>query len=469
MHLCIRQLGCKNIRGIHGDFAINPGQVTVFAGKNGTNKTSSLAVLHALFGKANERMLRNGSSHGHATGVIEDLDSGESYTIRREFEPGRAKARQVTGSRVGRLGAGATFIEGIVNQTSMDPINRAMNASESEQAEILLQIMPLQLPEGALEAAAAPAAVDKKLLAAAAQKKQALDAIKLVYDAIYDQRTDIGRSTREKRAYAKQLRESLGPAGEDVDWRAEVTRFAAELQAAATALGKLKTEAESDYAEFQRSVSVTASTERIAIDADIQAKIDELNRERERRKSEVDDRERIQLRKLEQSHQQNLKDLDEKHAPERDRLTREHAVAQQNADAQTRCATTRQHADEADKVAESGEAKSSELTKALNCLDKLRDGLLDSLPFKGLTFGKEDRLPYLNGVLLSDQNTQTQLDFWVRIAAEIASDLGIVVLDNTEHYDDEHFERLVDAAKKVEGIQWFFGRVDNKPFRVEHR
>jgi len=170
------------------------------------------------------------------------------------------------------------------------------------------------------------------------------------------------------------------------------------------------------------------------------------------------------LQKLAAANEENVRSIQEQIGPENTRLTGDLAVARSHATEAAQAAKTREIAQQNLDRAAQLEGRSQTITAALKSLEQLRAELLETIPIPG--FKLEAGVPYLNGIPLSEVNTQARAQFWLRVAAMRGGDLGVVCMDGAECFDDEHFQALVAAAKKT-GLQWFFGRVDSKPFRVE--
>jgi hypothetical protein len=342
-----------------------------------------------------------------------------------------------------------------------------MSASQKEQTAILLETIPFELDHSSLVAAVNGLALaDLQTYVANARKLQALDAIKSVEDFIYKERTGINRDVKTKRAHAQELRASLGPAGDKTEWQAEAARLLKDLQNNASDKAVQLQQAESDYGNAKKDVACQCEMDRSEIDRQIDDEISRLNRLRSERKAAVATTEKNHLLKLAEVHKDNLASVEATFQPEHERLTLAHDRAQQNASQQERLKQTVVIAKQNDTEADALDVKSKAITKALDRLDALREGLLEKLPIRGLKI--EGGRAYLGGIPLEEVNTAERGKFWVRIAVmrAMAKDLGIVLIDDAEHFDSDNFAMLLDACKSS-GLQFFISRVEDHPFRIQ--
>jgi len=458
----IKSLAASNIKGFE-TFSLECGECVAALGKNGSNKTSLIQLVVGLFGKAQPRMLRAGATSGEIRAVIED--EGETWEIRRSFEPGKAKAISIKSSSAGRLGAPATFLESILDSVSIDPIGQAMNASEERQAEIILETIPLTLDKAKLIAAVADVASPEVNAALKkAEKLPALDALKLVANTVYDLRTDVNREAKSKKINGQQLRESIGPEAQNgVDWGAKAQAIQEEIQALASKQTETRIAAEKHTAGARMNISELLRAEKETIDKEIDAQIRLLEAERTKRTDAAKALAQSAVDTLMAEHQAALKQLEDDTRPERERLITEQAEARKNAEGQQRAAQTVKIAEEAERVADLLEKKSTLMTAAIAHVDAIREDLMKNLPIPGLKV--EAGVPYLNGVPLSEINTQRRTQFWVKIGAMRAKDLGIVCADGLECLDTAHFDSFVAAAKQT-GLQWFISRLSDSDFHI---
>lgn len=469
----ISRLRAVNIKGFT-DFEVDCADVNICAGINGSNKTSTITLITALFGnlggKGNSRILRAGADSGEISATIESDDGGETWDYSREFNPGKIGPPVVRSSVTGKLGSPAEWLRPLIDKVSIEPISRAMNASEEEQTEILLSTIPMAVDQTDLETAAA--GVDVPGLAAHLKNAQrlssGLDAIAAVHKAIYDERTNVNRDCKTKTTHATELLDSIPKRveGEDVNWQSRTAELHEEK------IRKTREEADESReverlcsAEFSSVSDMRARLEE-EIDREVDDQIKALEQKRASRKSEVSTDAQRQWKKVTADKEERLTSIQKAYRPIMESLSAQHAESQRNWMEQGQHDSTRAIA--ARSARESGilKSKSEAMTVALDRLDNLKMSLLGRLDKEVPGMRVESGIISIDGVPLSEKNTAERVKFWLMIGARRAGELGVCCADGLECLDDFEFEKVSRAMLRT-GLQWFLGRVDSKPFRVE--
>jgi hypothetical protein len=441
----ILRAACKNFKSL-GDFDQRFGDVTVISGRNAEGKSSILDLISAFFVTDNSRhLLTVGAEEGWILAELED-EAGV-ITIRRTLSPekiGNPVIKRADGTSPGAYGE---FIKRILDVATLDPIRKVMSQSPKEQAAILLQTVPLELDHNEIVHAVADVTGLRDLPAIVqnAKKLPALDAIKSIEDYVYGARRDINRDAKLKRGHASELRASLGPAADKTDWAAEAERILGEMRKQAEEETRLKVDAERAYGAAKADV-----------DRDIDAQIAALNQRRAKSKET-----------LAVANDENLNGIEVAQRPIREDLKVQHDRATTNAGEGQRLTTSKRIADTNDAEAQALETRAEAMTKALKALATTREKLLEKLPVKGLRV--EAGQAYLNNVPLQETNTAEQGLFWVRIAVMRAMkmDLGLVILEDSEHFDGAAFAHLLEACR-ASGLQFFIARVEDHELSIKN-
>lgn len=465
----ISRLEAKNIKGFES-FEIDPGAVTVVSGHNASNKTSLLSLVVGLFGKGNPRMLRVGAESGHIRAVLQE--GAETWEIKREFTPGKAQAPKVKASRGGTMGAGVDFLKSLIDPVSVDPINRAMNATEEEQTRILLETMSLDLDHAQLYSAVQELDLPNlPALLKGAQKMQALDAIKAIEDYVYAERTTVNRDEKLKRAHARELLSALPRDVEDRDWAATVKTVEQELAALVKAEREEVRAEESRHSADKLESAGMAMDAKEAIDAEIdgdvkalQDQIAALERKRSEKKQHVSDILAGEINRMAEENNLTIAAIGLKYRSKMEACAAQKAEASTRASDQTRVSEVKRISADASKAAESLGKRSQAMTVALKAVDNVRAALLEKLPIKGLLV--QNGVVYLDGVPLSEKNTAERVLFWIRVAVMRAGELGIICVDGSECLDEQTFDKAIEGMRRT-GVQWFVGRVTSGDFKVE--
>jgi DNA repair exonuclease SbcCD ATPase subunit len=466
----IARAASHNFKGFERDFDQQFGDVNVISGRNEEGKTSILDLLSGLFVTDSSRtLLRVGAEEGWFSAVLEDATG--RIEIRRDMTPEKISDPKIKREGGGNMGAYGRFIKEVVDTCTMDPIRRVMNAPPEEQVKILLQTMPLTLEPDALDRT-----IPEALLAALpdlpgivrnAKRLPALDSLKAVEDYIYGQRRDITRDAKRMRAHSEELTASLGAAAtDDVDWSAEVHRVLGQIQANASEETRIRIEAERDQTNLAQSHKDATAEAKGVIDKEIDAKIAALNLERKEAHARLDAAETENQERLQAEFLRKLEATENERRPIREQLKVHYDRAQNNASQRDRILKTREIAQTHGRDAGVLEARVEVMTAALTSVRALRAHLLETLPIKGLSFAAGQA--YLDDVPLSEVNTATRAKFWVRVAAmrAMSKDLGIVLIDDAEHFDDINMPILIQQAR-ASGLQFFITRVEPHPLRIE--
>ena len=127
--------------------------------------------------------------------------------------------------------------------------------------------------------------------------------------------------------------------------------------------------------------------------------------------------------------------------------------------------TLKEQADKFEFEANELQAKSTQLTNAIESLDAFRRGLLDNLPIEGLEI--DDKIIKLNGVPFDQINTAEKIKLAVKVACLRAKEqpLPILFIDGSEALDTKNFGIFCEQLKQ-EDVWPFIGRVSDKPFEV---
>jgi hypothetical protein len=464
----ISRASVRNVKGFES-FDQTFGDVNVLSGRNGLGKSSVLDIICAAFVTDGSRnLLKTGADEGEILVILED--GTEAIEIRRTITAGKVSEPVIKSNKRGKVGAYAKFIKEIVDTATMDPIRKVMNLGQKEQLAILLETLPLELEPGALKAAVASCPEFAAEAVDAQAKFGALDAINhLAQDnkgKIYLARRDANRDAKKARIQAQQLRESLSGAADGANWSDKAAELLKRLQTLAAREARDREAAERQYGEAKKVLAERFAKFAAEIDADIDAQIAALNEERRKRKEDLTRQKDAKAEELASGHRANLDGIAEAIRPEREKLTVEHATATERAGREAADARTKAAAEQNEREAADLEAKSEAMTTALKALDAVRSKLLENLPIKGLEIS--GGRAYLDGVPLEEKNTAERAKFWIRIAVlrAVNKDLGVVVIDDAEHFDDVNFPVLVDAAKRS-GLQFFISRVEPHEFRIE--
>lgn len=466
----------KSIRALNiktfSDFSMECADVNVCSGMNAGGKSSALTLVTALFGtlgqKGDPNILRAGADRGEISATIENDDRTETWEVTRVFLPGKIETPRVVSSISGKIGSPVSWLAPLIDKVSLDPLSRAMSATPEEQTQILLETLPMAVDQKELDAAAAGVDVPgiKAHLQNASRLASGLDAINNVHTAIYDHRRDTNRDAKAKTINANELLSTIPDGREGTNWKVRAEELQSALYSERNAETSEKTALDRDATERRTQLQTWQAEQDLIVDRDIDARIKELEQERASRKSEVARILADNMAEVNQVEQTQKEEIGTAHRVEIERLTGLLAEAKHNAEDQITHERSRQLSRKAQDESATLAAKSDAMTAALDRLDALRTSMLGRLDKEIRGLSLEKGIIYINGVPLSQLNTAEQSKFWIRIGARRASELGVVCIDGMECFDQKHFDAVVQSALGT-GLQWFMGRVDDHPFRVE--
>lgn len=436
------QIEVSNIMGIE-QLKFTPGNITIVSGRNGAGKTSVLeAIRSVLKGGHDGSLLRSGAEKGSVRVLLED-GTEMLKTITKE-----SSNLRVIHPVAGRVSKGQALVDSLVDSLGVDPM-ALLNCPASKRAEYLVDIMALDVPEAALrEAAGRPVAVGKLPAGASG-----LDRLEAVWKALYEERTGVNRTAKDKRATAAQLRETLPPVAAGAP---DAAGLRAQKAAQEAALAKAEKAATAKRDEALEAIRGNAQGEIDTVRADAAERIREIEREREAAIGRIKERASVQAAEARGVAANEIRAAESAIRPELERLTAEIATAEAAEREHARAEKTREILAAAERDAEKAEADSRALTEALERIDALKASLLEKLPIKGLEI--REGAVFVDGLPFERVNSARQIEVAFQVAKLRAGKVGLIVADGLERFDEETY-RTFEAAAASAGLQFVVGRV----------
>ena len=447
----IRTIKINGFMGID-DLEIQPGALTIIQGRNGSGKTSVIEALKATLGSGHDpSVVRIG-----ADAAIAQIDLDDGTTIRMRVTA-KATTRDIRDEKGRKITRSAEYIRSITDALSVDPI-AFITAKPADQLTAFLEAVPLRLEAQALSFLPA------KVLTGISLDRHALEVLALLDRDLRADRQEINRVAREKEATAKQLAETLPPEAPDgTNWSEELARLTKEYLALREATSEWKTRILADERGNADAVKQTFHQEREKIRAGLESAIAVLrsNADAAIKKREEARDERLSVIATERDNR--MRNLEIKYTPRQQELTLAQARAQELVTAQAKSEKTREFIISQERDAGAAREQSDAVTQSIGKIEALKRSLLREMPIPGIEV--KDGVLLVDGVPFARVNLARQIQVAIELAKLRAGELGLVVLDNLEHFDSEAFSAFRVAAQ-ASGLQFVGARVENSDFVV---
>jgi hypothetical protein len=369
----------------------------------------------------------------------------------------------VTQPETGKISRAQAYVDSQVDELGVDPM-AIVTCPAAKRAEYLAEAMPLKMDPAAFEAIVGRPPVAREL-------KNPLDSIAAERQRLYDERTAVNRTMKDKRTTAAQLRETLPAAAEVPADPADLRAKKADLENAcadeiADAKAKRAGMAEAIKLELEAANDEDGEKEEAAvakIRLELETRIESVRALGRKRASEREERARgLQAAAYETEQTETEAARAKAQAPIAElaeKITKAEALATEHA----RASKTREIITSSEKDSARAEADSKALSHAIDELDALKVSLLEKLPIKGLEIREGQVL--VDGLPFERVNRARQIDIAVRVAQLRTGPLGLIVLDDAEHLDAESFAAFETAAAGA-GLQFLVARVSDGPLSV---
>lgn len=433
----------KNVLGIE-ELELTPeGNVVEIKGHNGSGKTSTCEAIKDALGLSDySSLLRDGEEKGEVV-----LDLGElivKKTHKQNGETLTVKGRVGGTDAMSNISSPARVLKSLVNKNSVDPV-RLLTAKPKDLLDAVLGALPMVVDadtiEELVEGIEGVPEVDTE--------KHALVAIAELVKAITEERRVINREVSSAKTSAEQLSATLPEVietVEEIEAQIEENKKLSESVRNRVRLEKRKIEKSYDGQISELEEKVTSAEE--AVEA---AKLALLHA-----RAELDNLVCRKGDEIEEAVEEIYKEADQLQDINQD-------LNNQLSQVNVHINTKRQVEQWLDK-AKTLESSSELCSSALKGLQDYKEDLCKDLPITGLAIS-DGRL-MMNGIPFETLNTAERIKLVVELAKLSAGDIGIVVIDNSEHLDKETYKQFLAEAKKTDLI-FIVARVDDQDFEVK--
>lgn len=458
----ITKIRIRNMYGIKEYDA--DGSCLELSGKNGTGKSSVLdAIKYALTNRSDrEYIVHRGETEGE---IIIETDTG--LTIDRKVRTDKAPYKSVKKNGL-EVGSPETFLKDIFTPLQLNPIEFMAMDKKQQNAMILDMIeYPWDMKNIKEWFGEIPAWVsyDQNILCV-------LNDIQAENGDYYQNRRNIDREIRNKRAFISKLAESI-PAGYDVErWEnasvGDLYRQMERLQNENAMIEKaqyLMDNRDSKVRGFEadREISISALDREIAnraqqIDKSI-ASLKEQIREYEKEKEQLAAKKEDRLEVIEQTYRANVARFDaevseyemyvDKPLNDVSELQEQAKTIEDMKSYINEYRRMRNMQDEVDEML----LQSQELTDKIEKARTLPGEILAhcTIPIDGLTV--ENGIPLVHGLPVSNLSEGEKLDLCIDVALQKTNGLKIILLDGVEKLATDLREKLYQKCKE-NGLQF---------------
>lgn len=439
-NLKISKINIHNLLGIE-DLEITPtGNIIEVSGRNGRGKSSVLESIKGALGISDySKLLRNGEESGQVT-----LDLGDMRLERKYTEKGdklKLQGKVAGTDSYSNLTAPAKILKGLFNPNSINPLS-LLTAKPKELLDAVLMAMPMAVDGKEFSEIVGDTDFDLD--------EHALVVIDKVTKEIFTERTGVNRDLKTAKTTMEQLEATLPeviPSTDELEQEIEDNNAAMEsIKSSARKVGRVVRQEYSEKLtakEYELSLvetDIEALLEQIDIlketKANLQGDLRSLNTERDTKAEAAVEAELGKVDELQERNQQ---------------------LAKQMSELGVYSNTQKQVAQWASQV-KTSQKKANGLTSSLEKLQEYKEKLCEDLPIEGLEI-KDGNL-YYNDVVFETLNTASKVTLVIELAKLSAGDLGIVVIDNSEHLDTETYKAFIEEAAKTD-LQFIVSRVDD--------
>lgn len=452
--LSIARLAVRNVLGVE-DHTIDLDTITVLEGQNASGKSSHLRALRSALGidrTSLGRLARLGPE-GQEEPTVEVLlvgDDQEVLVSRRG--DGSPEVRERVGEDWRKVPRPVEWLRSVIDVEGANPA-LWLAADDETRARAVLEAMPLEGydREQALDAAG----LRGFRLPTIPDGLHPLEDLEAIEAAVFSARTEVNRQERAESDAAAKLLAGL-PAEAPGDVGAEIVRLEQQLSADAAQITTEQTRLESSMRIAEERLKGQFKTAREKLRAAHEAKAAEIRAAAERRvaellaetEAEIDalrTRAEAEIDAEDQAQQDAIHQLEERGSALHQGRERLAALREQQRSIETD-RHVRATAAEATAKARGHEARSAELTQALDALKRYRLELAERLPIKGLavSFDEKGRKSLtLDGVPLAQVNDGRLVELATEVSLLRATPaqrqggphLPLVLLDGIERLD----------------------------------
>jgi hypothetical protein len=449
---------------------VEPGQVTIFEGKNGYGKTSSVDAIQSVFFKQGLKLIKNihADDDAHARIVLTFQDDEGRQVIAERNEKGVKVQRQILDPKLG-LTAGfekikrpAEYLAELLPDGSIVNPVKILTTNDKDRIDMLLNALPIVFDEDDFWNTIG---LRKEDFRNAPTHKHPLFQISHYYKEIFDRRTDINRDEKSKRSACYEMRKKVPMVIPTVDGFEEKQNELGDLKARhAEGREQINGAARAD----ENSITAQCESECRLLDSELSTFREQVMREAEQRvaarKAEIDKQQAQERNDAQErigavhaARDMSLENID-RLLPKIEAVSTQLGQLKEQLQNAERIQHSHEIAETYEREADSLKSDSDRYTQALGEVDKYKANLTKNLPISGvdITDGKLT----IDGVPWKTVNMGRRIEIAVAIICLRFGNAKFkpVFVDGIESLDSEALGLLNQELIKV-GAQAFMARV----------
>lgn len=471
----------ENVLGIR-EFSLDAGQITEISGRNAEGKTSILTALQNAIGGGSLSELKNIKAGDEKARIVLTLQdgNGSNYVLDKTESSLKLKKQVGDSAAFETVGKPQNFINALRDCKLMNPMDFLNAKNDKERVELILQAIDLPFSRDDLWKAIG---LPRNQFPPLPDGMNPLIEISETRKMVFEKRTGVNTSRRDKRAACEEERLSVPAEIPTVDGIGEKEKELSELRVKRQ---ELKGEADSKLRDAERIASNDAERVDESASKTMSAFIDveekqleiEIAKLREKMKDKIEEKRKeisystedaynkinAALRSAECKHKSDI-DAIEELTPEIERLSSEIATMREQEKNAIRIATIHERADKLESEANDLDALADTLTESLRRIDAYKASLSDELPIDGLDI--TDNVVTIDGVPWAQLNTAAKVVSAVKIIAARAKKypFKFCIVDGVESLDSSSRKVLSDTLLSND-IQAVLGRVTDSDMEV---
>lgn len=426
----LNRISIKNFLGIEHLETEVGSALTVIEGGNGAGKTSVLEAFRAALGGGHDAtLLRNGTTKGEVVLIFDDATAEKIITPEKS-------ALTVKLANGGKISQPQTYFDRLSDVLALNPVT-FLTAAPKDRTKYLLETVPINLSGEEISSATGRTVKPNS--------QNGFEVLASLQKQIASEKTATSRAIKEKEISIRQFEAALPPdvpEGESVQ----------ELRAQQAAL-------ESDMVAKRDSVNAESLSRAVSVKADLQLRLDELNRLIAEARSDA----AAQLSAIEREASSRIQAIKDESAATRTELAARLSRAEELAAQQKRAEGVRQTIEGLTQSVTNLRTELATHESALAGLEDLRKQLLHRLPIPGLEI--RDGEIYFKEIPFDRLNQAQRVKIALKLASLRVGALGLVCVDGFECLDVDTWKAFCDVAPKT-GLQLIVTRVTEGPLKI---